>query len=85
MKTEEKKVVSINEENRFHKARKAIGHISRKQNKDVGVAAVIWAHSRGEKNYDEELQDFLAYTAYLQKQTTAGNNRVKEYFGEVKA
>ena len=49
------------------------------------MAAVIWAHSRGEKNYDEELQEFLAYVSYLQKQTTAGNNRVKEYFGEVKA
>ena len=84
MKTEEKKVVTISEENRFHKARKAIGHISRKQNKDVGVAAVIWAHSRGEHGYEEELQTFLAYVAYLQKQTTPQNNRVKEYFGEVK-
>ena len=84
MKTEEKKVVNINPENRFHKARKAIGHISRKQNKDVGVAAVIWAHSRGEHGYEEELQEFAAYVAYLQKQTTEKDNRMKEYFGEVK-
>lgn len=81
MKTEEKKVVTIAEDNRFHKARKKIAEISRQQNKDVGVAAVIWAHANAQSGYEAELKEFLAYVAHKQKQTTKADNLVAEYFG----
>lgn len=81
MKTnEEKKVVTISEYNRFHKARKQIGEIARKQNKDVGVAAVIWAHATAQTKYAEELKEFGEYVNHLQKQTTEKDNKVKVYF-----
>lgn len=84
--TEEKKVATINPENRFHKARKQIAEISRKHNKDVGVAALIWAHSTAQTGYAAELAEFKNLVADKQKNTTKENNLVAEYFnGEEQA
>lgn len=84
--TEEKKVVTISESNRFHKARKEIDEISRQQGKDVGVAAVIWAHATAQTKYAEELKEFGEYVNHLQKQSTEKDNKVKAYFaGEATA
>ena len=81
MKTnEEKKVVTISENNRFHKARVKIGEISREHGKDVGVAAVTWAHATAQTKYAEELKAFETYVQHLQKQTSEKDNKVKAYF-----
>ena len=82
MKTnEEKNVVTISESNRFHLSRAKIAEIGRKHGKDVGVAAVIWAHANAQSGYEAELAEFKRYVAHLQKQTTKADNKVAEYFG----
>ena len=82
MKTnEEKNVVTISENNRFHLSRVKIAEIGRKHGKDVGVAAVIWAHANAQSGYEVELAEFRCYVAHLQNQTTKADNKVAKYFG----
>ena len=78
--SEEKKIIIISGENRFHKFRKEIGRISREEKVDIGVAAAKWAYNTKQESYTAEMKDFVDYTTHLQKMTTENDNRIEEYF-----
>ena len=80
--TEEKKIPTIREDNAYHVFRKEIGKISREEDCDIGAAASKLTHKMGwGMEAKDDRAEFDKYVVYLQKQTTASDNRVKDYFG----
>ena len=77
-KETEKKTISS--ENRFHANRAEIRAIGKNKTVDVSTAARMWAHEKDLSDYTDELREFEEYVAALQKETTAENNLVLDYF-----
>lgn len=80
---EEKKIVTISENNIFHIHRKEIGDISHNEKVDVGVAASKLRFEKGwGKEYDADKAEFDAYVAHLFRINGAENEAKKYFDGE---
>ena len=78
---EEKKVVTISENNIFHKHRHEIAEISRNEGVDVGVATSMLRHQKEwGKEYDADKDEFDRYLTYITTESSKQNNEIKRYF-----
>lgn len=78
---EEKKIVTISENNIFHKHRQEIAEISKNKGVDLGVAAGVLRHEKGwGEETDADKAEFDAYLAHITMTSHEQDNKVKRYF-----
>ena len=78
---EEKKIVTISENNIFYKHRREIAEICKNKGVDLGVAAAMLRHEKGwGKETNADKSEFDSWLTYITKESNEQDNKVKRYF-----